>query len=87
MIGLEKTLKKEDIKNFIKKYFTICWLRFFKMQIPFLIRHRNVFEDLETWIVWGNIALSHQYHLARAKERELIKEQVDFTIIIHKFFL
>ncbi len=73
-----ETLKKEDIKNFIKKYFTICWLRFFKLQIPFLIRHRNVFEDLETWIVWGNIALSHQYHLARAKERELIKEQVDF---------
>ena len=71
-----ETLKKEDIKNFIKKYFTICWLRFFKMQIPFLIRHRNVFEDLETWIVWGNIALSHQYHSwVKAK---LIKEQVDF---------
>ena len=49
------------------------------MQIPFLIRHRNVFEDLETWIVWGNIALSHQYHLARAKERELIKEPGRFS--------
>ena len=46
------------------------------MQIPFLIRHRNTFEDLETWIVWGNIALSHQYHLHKASEKNLIKEDI-----------
>ena len=66
---------KETIKQFIKKYFTIFWLRFLKMQIPFLIRHRDVFGDLETWIVWGNIAVSHQYHLARKKEEELIGDK------------
>ena len=67
--------KKDQIKIFIKKYFTIFWLRFFKMQIPFLVRHRDVFGDLETWIVWGNIAVSHQYHLSKKKEEELIKEK------------
>ena len=46
------------------------------MQIPFLIRHRNVFRDLETWIVWGNIALSHQYHLAKAAEKNLITSPI-----------
>jgi len=71
-------LQKEQIKIFIKKYFTIIWLRFFKLQIPFLTRHRDTFQDLETWIVWGNIALSHQYNLAKAAERELINEPVDF---------
>ena len=69
-------LEKDYIVGFIKKYFTIIWLRFFKMQIPFLTRHRQVFEDLETWIVWGNIALSHQYHLARAAENNLIAEPI-----------
>jgi len=69
-------LSKDQIKNFIKKYFTIIWLRFFKMQIPFLKRHRNVFTDLETWIVWGNIALSHQYHLAKAAEKNLITSPI-----------
>ena len=44
-------LSKDYIKSFIKKYFTLVWLRFFRMQIPFLTRHRNVFRDLETWIV------------------------------------
>ena len=33
--------------------------RFFKLQIPFLVRHRNFFGDLETWNVWGAILLSH----------------------------
>ena len=72
-------LKKDEIRDFIKKYFTIIWLRFFKMQIPFLTRHRSTFSDLETWIVWGNIALSHQYHLARAQNNNLISEPIDFS--------
>jgi len=67
-----KPLTKDEIKNFIKKYFTLVWLRFFKMQIPFLTRHRFVFGDLETWIIWGNIALSHQYYLSKAAEENLI---------------
>jgi len=69
-------LKKEQINIFINKYFTIIWLRFFKMQIPFLTRHRDVFGDLETWIVWGNIALSHQYHLAKAAANNLITSPI-----------
>ena len=74
--GFGEPLTKDYISTFIKKYFTIIWLRFFKMQIPFLTRHRNVFGDLETWIVWGNIALSHQYHLAKAVENDLLSSQV-----------
>ena len=70
------TLSKDYIKSFIKKYFTIVWLRFFRMQIPFLTRHRKVFGDLETWIVWGNIGLSHQYQLAKAAERNLITSEI-----------
>ena len=71
-----QSISKQQIADFIKKYFTVVWLRFFKLQIPFLTRHRNVFQDLETWIVWGNIALSHQYYLARAAENNLIEEPV-----------
>ncbi len=70
---------KQQIKAFIIKYFTVIWLRYFKMQIPFLIRHRNVFQDLETWIVWGNIALSHQYHLSKQAENNLLRDQVTFS--------
>ncbi len=69
-------LEKKQIENFIKKYFTVVWLRYFKLQIPFLLRHRQCFGDIETWIVWGNIGLAHQYHLMRASEKNLIKENI-----------
>ena len=71
-----ETPSKDYIKRFINKYFTIVWLRFFRMQIPFLTRHRGVFGDLETWIVWGNIGLSHQYQLAKAAENNLITSPI-----------
>jgi len=65
---------KEEVQKFINKYFTIIWLRFFKLQIPFLIRHRNVFQDLETWVVWGNIALNQQDQMRKAIDRDLLFE-------------
>jgi len=68
------SFKKEEIRKFLNKYFTIIWLRFFKLQIPFLIRHRNVFQDLETWVVWGNIALNHQDQMRKAREKDLLAE-------------
>ncbi len=69
-------INKEQIKIFIKKYFTIVWLRYFKLQIPFLLRNRLAFGDLETWIVWGNIGLHHQYHLHQYSEKNLLKEEI-----------
>ncbi len=69
-------LKKEEIKKFLNKYFTIIWLRFFKLQIPFLIRHRNVFQDLETWVVWENIALNQQDQMRKAREKNLLAEDI-----------
>ena len=74
-----ESLNKDQVKAFIEKYFTIIWLRFFRMQIPFLTRHRNNFQDLETWIVWGNIALSHQYYLSKAAGDNLLIEPIKLT--------
>jgi len=71
-----ESFKREEIKKFINKYFTIIWLRFFKLQMPFLIRHRNVFQDLETWVVWGNIALNQQDQMRKAREKDLLSEKI-----------
>ena len=53
-----RAFSKEEIEAFIDKYFTICWQHWFRMQIPFLVRHRSFFGDLETWNVWGAIGIS-----------------------------
>ena len=69
-------LSREEIKEFIKKYFTIVWLRYFKLQIPFLLRNRKIFGDLETWIVWGNIALSAQQKYSYEQEKKIFKDNL-----------
>ena len=53
-----RAFKREEIENFIDKYFTICWQHWFRLQIPFLVRHRYFYGDLETWNVWGSIGIS-----------------------------
>ena len=53
-----RAFKREEIENFIDKYFTICWQHWFRLQIPFLVRHRFFYGDLETWNVWGAIGIS-----------------------------
>ena len=35
----------------------------FRMQIPFLTRHRSFFGDLETWNVWGAIAIVQTFRI------------------------
>ena len=72
-------LNREQIKGFINKYFTVIWLRFFKLQMPYLIRQRNMFEDLETWVVWGNVAISNQYNLKKAVTEKLIEEDIKLS--------
>ncbi|MDC0473246.1 hypothetical protein OAN27_04705 [Pelagibacteraceae bacterium] len=65
------SIKKNEITAYIEKYFTIIWLRFLKLQIPFLIRHRTNFGDLETWMIWGNVAIHHQKNLAKMHAKNL----------------
>ena len=66
-------MDKKDVEIYIKKYFSIIWLRFFKLQIPFLLRHRVNFGDLETWMIWGNVAIHHQKNLAKKINESITK--------------
>ena len=70
-------LTKKEIKFFIEKFFTVCWLRFFKLQLPFLVRHRDVFGDLETFQIWGLIAVNHQSKATKAVMQNIISEPSD----------
>jgi len=53
-----RAFNRTEIENFIDKHFTICWQHWFRLQIPFLVRHRTFYGDLETWNVWGSIGIS-----------------------------
>ena len=53
-----RSLKRADIEQFIKNHFTVCWEYFYRFQIPYLTRHRIAFGDLESWNIWGSIAIA-----------------------------
>ena len=52
-----RSLNREDVVQFVKNHFTVCWEYFYRFQIPYLTRHRKGFVDLESWNVWGSIAI------------------------------
>ncbi|MDC0628121.1 hypothetical protein OAP04_00930 [Pelagibacteraceae bacterium] len=53
-----KPLERESLKEFIENHYTVCWEYFYRFQIPYLTRHRKCFGDLESWNIWGSIALT-----------------------------
>ena len=80
-----ESVNKHEIIKYIEKYFTIIWLRFLKLQIPFLLRHRANFGDLETWMIWGNVAIHHQKNLAKIHDQAITTE-MDTTINYANYF-
>ena len=79
----------EEIQNFISKYFTICWLQFFRLQISYIIRHRKTFGDIETWRVWGSIGISQFLSLQKDIKTKITLSPNDhqdlfFQIIKHE---
>ena len=69
-----KAYSKEEIEEFINKYFTICWQHWFKLQIPFLVRHRTFFGDLETWNVWGAIGISQFTDYSKQVKDKIVED-------------
>ena len=63
----------EKIEKFITEYFTIGWQHWLRLQIPFLVRNRNFFGDLETWNVWGSIGISQFHDYSQQIEKSLIE--------------
>ena len=70
-----KSLKRENIEQFIKEHFTVCWEYFYRFQISYLIRHRTAFGDLESWNVWGSVAIV-QVSVFTESEKHIIREEL-----------
>ena len=81
-------LKREDIEEFIRNHYTLCWEYFYRFQIPYLTRQRNCFADLESWNVWGSIALAQTAAFSEDNQkitREELTSYEDYWIALTKF--
>jgi DNA-binding Lrp family transcriptional regulator len=69
------SIKRENIEIYFKKYYTIFWNRYFKLQIPFLIRWKTIFGDLESFVIWGNMGINQNIMLEKNLKKEDIKSK------------
>ena len=56
------SVSRKDIELYFNKYYTVFWNQYFKMQIPFLIRWKTVFGDLESWVIWANMGINQSLY-------------------------
>ena len=82
-------ISQETIVKFIHDHFTVSWEYFFRFQIPYLVRHRTFFGDLESWNVWGSIALVQIRELIAKNQNQVVESSDNFrdfylTTLKHK---
>jgi len=74
------SINRGDIELFLKKYYTVVWNSFFKLQIPYLIRWKTIFGDLESFVVWGNMGINQNIFLEKKNVQEANIESIDLEI-------
>ena len=79
------SINRGDIELFLKKYYTIVWNSFFKLQIPFLIRWKTIFGDLESFVIWGNMGINQNIILEKKNVQEANIESNDLQIKKKKY--
>ena len=67
------SINREEIELYFNKYYTVFWNHFFKMQIPFLIRWKTVFGDLESWVIWANMGINQSLNLEKISKSVIKK--------------
>ena len=70
-------ITRENIELYFKKYYTVFWNHYFKMQIPFLTRWKIVFGDLESWVIWANISINQSMNLEKISKH--INEKINLS--------
>ena len=74
------SISRRDIELYFKNFYTIFWNHYFKMQIPFLVRWKTIFGDLESWIIWANLGMNQVQNLDKSSKKVEVKKNVNSLI-------
>ena len=69
---LSKKITSEDLELLIKNNFSYIWKLYYEMQIPMLINYKKVFQDLETFHIFGTCVVN-QHLYARKLSTDYVK--------------
>ncbi len=60
---IQKKMSSENLEETIKQNFTYVWKIYYELQIPMLLKYNEVFEDLETFHIFGSCVVNQ--HLSQ----------------------
>ena len=74
---LTKVIDTKTFEKIIKKYFSLCWRWFYKMQIPTFITYQEIFKDLTTFHIWGTITMNQAFNLKSINDKKNYDKWID----------
>ena len=62
----------------MKKKFSLCWLWFYRMQIPLVIGYHKFMQDLTTFHIWGTVAMNQVLNVSKELDTGENKPPLDY---------
>jgi predicted transcriptional regulator len=74
-------LSSEHLQKVIEKNFSYIWKLYYEMQIPMLLNYKKVFNDLETFHIYGTCVVNQHFHSKKINENKM--NRVEFIKSIY----
>ena len=74
---LSKKLTSKELELIIKDNFTYVWKIYYELQIPMMLGYKKIFNDLETFHIFGTCVVNQHLHAENIEGSEK-KNRIDF---------
>jgi predicted transcriptional regulator len=78
---LSDSITSEELELIIKDNFSYVWKLYYELQIPMMIRYKEVFGDIESFHIFGICVLNEHLHAKKVTEHDMHRDE-----FINSFF-
>ena len=68
---LSKKITSEELELIIKKDFSYIWKIYYELQIPTMITYKNIFDDLESFHIFGTCVVNQHLFVKKLSENNM----------------
>ena len=72
---LSDSITSEELELIIKDNFSYVWKLYYELQIPTMIRYKEVFGDIESFHIFGICALNEHLHAKKVTEHDMHRDE------------
>ena len=72
---LKNKLSSEELENVIKKNFSLVWKAYYELQIPMMIGYKELFEDLESFHIYGTCVVNQHLYLKKTAGTKMTRSE------------